>query len=346
MEAEGTMARQANAAIRGRENASASIFLAIGAIVAGLLAPCAASAQTYPVRPITIIVPFVAGGPTDILARVLGEHIRADLGQPVLIENVSGAGGSIGVGRAAAAAPDGYTISAGHFGTHVANGAIYPLKYDLQRDLDPVARLPSNPMVVVARRDFPAASLGELVAWLRAHPGKATAGTAGAGSGSHIGGVFLANLAGVPLQFVPYRGTAPALQDLVAGQIDLIVDQAANSLPQVRQGAIKALAVTAASRLAAAPAIPTAAEAGLPGLQMELWNGMWVPHGTPRPIVEKLNHAIVKALADPAVRDRLAPLGLEGPPDGQGSPEALQALQDSEIEKWWPIIKAAHVTVE
>jgi tripartite-type tricarboxylate transporter receptor subunit TctC len=338
------MARQINAAVRWREDVSASILLAV--IAMSLLTPCTVSAQTYPVRPITIIVPFVAGGPTDVLARVLGEHIRADLGQPVLIENVSGAGGSIGVGRAAAAAPDGYTISAGHFGTHVANGAIYPLKYDLQRDLDPVARLPSNPMVVVTRRDFPAASLGELVAWLKAHPGKATAGTAGAGSGSHIGGVFLAGLAGVPLQFVPYRGTAPALQDLVAGQIDLIVDQAANSLPQVRQGGIRALAVTSASRLAVAPAIPTAAEAGLPGLQMELWNGMWVPHGTPRPIVEKLNHAIIKALADPGVRERLAPLGLEGPPDGQSSPEALQALQNSEIEKWWPIIKAAHVIAE
>jgi tripartite-type tricarboxylate transporter receptor subunit TctC len=343
IEVEGTMAGHVNAALRCWQR----VFAGILAVAAGsVLMHGAASAQTYPVRPITIIVPFVAGGPTDVLARLLGEHIRADLGQPVLVENVSGAGGSIGVGRAAAAPPDGYTISAGHFGTHVTNGAIYPLKYDLQRDLDPLARLPSNPMVVVTRKDFPAASLGELVAWLRANPGKATAGTAGAGSGSHLGGVFLAAQAGAPLQFVPYRGTAPALQDLVAGQIDLIVDQAANSLPQVRQGGIRALTVTAASRLAAAPGIPTAAEAGLPGLQMELWNGMWVPHGTPRPIVEKLNRAIARALADPAVRDRLAPLGLEGPPDGQTSPEALQALQNSEIEKWWPIIRAAHVTAE
>jgi tripartite-type tricarboxylate transporter receptor subunit TctC len=340
------MSTKMSAARRLRKNVFAGILLAVGLVAASLRPHGAAFAQTYPVRPITIIVPFVAGGPTDILARLLGEHIRADLGQPVLVENVSGAGGSIAVGRVVAAAPDGYTIGAGHFGTHVANGAIYPLKYDLQRDLDPVARLPSNPMVVVTRKEFPAADLKELVAWLRANPGKATAGTAGAGSGSHIGGVFLAAQAGAAIQFVPYRGTAPALQDLVAGQIDLIVDQAANSLPQVRQGAIKALAVTAASRLAAAPAIPTAAEAGMPGLQMELWNGMWAPHGTPRPIVEKLNQAIVKALAGPAVRDRLAPLGLEGPPAGQSSPEALQALQNSEIEKWWPIIRAAHVTAE
>ena len=290
-----------------RTNILASVILsastlAAGVLAAGIFAQGTAAAQTYPSRPITIVVPFAAGGPTDVLARVLGEHIRADLGQPVLIENVTGAGGSIGVGRVAAAAPDGYTISAGHFGTHVANGAIYALKYDLERDLDPVARLPSNPMLVVTRRDFPAANLKELVGWLKANPGKATAGTAGAGSGSHIGGVFLANLVAAPLQFVPYRGTAPAMQDLVSGQIDLIVDQAANSLPQVRQGSIKALAVTAAVRLAAAPDVPTAAEAGLPGLRMELWNGMWVPRGTPAGIVDKLNGVIIKALAEPAVR--------------------------------------------
>jgi tripartite-type tricarboxylate transporter receptor subunit TctC len=243
-------------------------------------------------------------------------------------------------------APDGYTLSAGHFGTHVANGAIYPLKYDLLRDLDPVARLPSNPMLVVTRRDFPATNLKELVAWLKANPGKATAGTAGAGSGSHIGGAFLANLVGAPLQFVPYRGTAPAMQDLVAGQIDLIVDQAANSLPQIRQGSIKALAVTATARLATAPEIPTAAEAGLPGLQMELWNGMWVPHGTPSQIVDKLNGAIVKALGDPAVHDKLATLGLDGPPADQRTPRALGAFQKAEIEKWWPIIKAANIKAE
>src|SRR5215831_590931 len=329
-----------------RTNVSATSILVTGVLAVSLLTAGPASAQTWPSRPITIVVPFAAGGPTDVLARVVGEHIRADLGQPVLIENVTGAGGSIGVGRVAAAAADGYTISAGHFGTHVANGAIYPLKYDLLRDLDPVARLPSNPMLVVTRRDFPAANLKELVAWLKANPGKATAGTAGAGSGSHIAGAFLANLAGAPLQFVPYRGTAPAMQDLVSGQIDLIVDQAANSLPQVRQGSIKALAVTAAARLGAAPDVPTAAEAGLPGLQMELWNGMWVPHGTPIGIVDKLNGAIVKALADPVVRGRLATLGLDGPPADQRTPEALGAFQKSEIEKWWPIIKAAHITAE
>jgi tripartite-type tricarboxylate transporter receptor subunit TctC len=337
---------QVSAALGLRTHVCRAVIFAISVLVVSALARGIAAAQTYPVRPITIIVPFAAGGPTDVLARVLGEHIRANLGQPVLIENVTGAGGSIGVGRVVAAAPDGYTISAGHFGTHVANGAIYPLKYDLQHDLDPVARLPSNPMLVVTRRDFPAANLRELVAWLKAHPGKATAGTAGAGSGAHIAGAFLANLVGAAIQFVPYRGTAPAMQDLVAGQIDLIVDQAANALPQVRQASIKALAVTAATRLAAAPQIPTAAEAGLPGLQMELWNGMWVPHATPRQIIDKLNGAVVNALADPSVREKLATLGLEGPPADQRSPEALRAFQNKEIEKWWPIIKAAHITAE
>jgi len=315
------------------------------AAVAGL-GPDKAVAQTWPARPITIIVPFAAGGPTDVLTRVLGERIRAALGQPVLIENVTGAGGSIGVGRVAAAAPDGYTVGTGHFGTHVANGAIYPLKYDLLKDLDPVARLPSNPLIVVTRKNFPAANLKDLVAWLKANPGKAAAGTAGAGSGSHLAGAFLQNLIGTRLQFVPYRGTGPALQDLVAGQIDIIIDQASNSLPQIRQGSIKAFAVTASERLASAPEIPTVDEAGLPGFHMEIWSGMWVPHGTPRAVVDKLNGAVENALADPAVRERLASLGLDGPPQSERSPEALAAFQRAEIAKWWPIIREAHITAE
>jgi len=310
------------------------------------LSPDKAVAQTWPARPITIIVPFAAGGPTDVLTRVLGERIRAALGQPVLIENVTGAGGSIGVGRVAAAAPDGYTVGTGHFGTHVANGAIYPLKYDLLKDLDPVARLPSNPLIVVTRKNFPAANLKDLVAWLKANPGKAAAGTAGAGSGSHLAGAFLQNLIGTRLQFVPYRGTGPALQDLVAGQIDIIIDQASNSLPQIRQGSIKAFAVTASERLASAPEIPTVDEAGLPGFHMEIWSGMWVPHGTPRTVVDKLNGAVVNALADPAVRERLASLGLDGPPQSERTPEALAAFQKAEIAKWWPIIREAHITAE
>jgi tripartite-type tricarboxylate transporter receptor subunit TctC len=314
--------------------------------MAELAGASSAAAQAYPTRPITIIVPFAAGGPTDVLSRVLGERIRAALGQPVLIENVTGAGGSIGVGRVVAAAPDGYTVSIGHVGTHVANGAIYPLKYDLLKDLDPVARLPSNPMIVVTRKNFPAASLKEVIDRLKANPGKISAGTAGAGSASHIAGLLLQSLTGARLSFVPYRGTGPALQDLVAGQIDMIIDQASNSLPQIRQGSIRAWAVTANERMASAPEIPTVVEAGLPELQMEVWSGMWVPHGTPRVIVDKLNAAVVGALADPAVRDKLAGLGLDGPPADQRTPAALGAFQRAEAAKWWPIIKAANVAAE
>jgi tripartite-type tricarboxylate transporter receptor subunit TctC len=327
---------------------AATVLTAIASMVLAmaLAAVAPAAAQNYPNRPITIIVPFAAGGPTDVLARVLGERMRAALGQPVLIENVTGAGGSIGVGRVVSSAPDGYTISIGHFGTHVANGAIYPLKYDLLNDLDPVARLPSNPMIFVTRKNFPAANLKELIERLRGAPGKIAAGTAGAGSGSHIASLLLQSLTGAQLSLVPYRGTGPALQDLVAGQIDLIIDQASNCLPQVRQGTIKAFAVTATERIPSASDIPTVAEAGLPGLLMEVWSGMWVPHGTPRPIVDKLNGAVVAALREPAVREKLASVGLDGPPAGQEAPEALGVYQKAEAAKWWPIIKAANVTAE
>jgi tripartite-type tricarboxylate transporter receptor subunit TctC len=305
-----------------------------------------ASAQAYPNKPITIVVPFAAGGPSDALARILGDRMKATLGQSFVIENVTGAGGSIGVGRAVRAPADGYTISFGHLGTHVANQAIYPLQYDMLVDLDPVVLLPSNPMVMVSRNSLPAKSLQELLAWLKANPDKATAGTAGAGSGSHIGGVYLQNLTGLRLQFVPYRGTAPALTDLVAGQIDIIVDQASNSMQQIRFGSIRPYAVTDRKRLSAAPDIPTVDEAGLPGFYMTLWNGLWVPKGTPKEVVNRLNAAVVEALADPAVRSRLVDLGLEIPERDQLTPEALGAWHKAEAGKWWPIIKAANIKPE
>ena len=305
-----------------------------------------ASAQTYPSKPITIVVPFAAGGPSDALARILGDRMKATLGQAFVIENVTGAGGSIGVGRAVRAPADGYTISFGHLGTHVANQAIYPLPYDVLTDLDPLVLLPSNPMVVVSRNSLPAKSLQELIAWLKANPDKASAGTAGAGSGSHIGGVYLQNLTGLRLQFVPYRGTAPALTDLVAGQIDIIVDQASNSMQQIRTGNIRAYAITDRKRLSAAPDIPAVDEAGLPGFYMTLWNGLWVPKGTPREAVSRLNAAGVEALADPAVKSRLVDLGLEIPERDQLTPEALAAWHKAEAGKWWPIIKAANIKPE
>src|SRR5262245_32936203 len=299
-----------------------------------------ASAQTYPAKPITIVVPFAAGGPSDAMARILGDRMKATLGQPFVIENVTGAGGSIGVGRAVRAPADGYTISFGHLGTHVANQAIYPLPYDMLVDLDPVVLLPSNPMVVVSRNSLPAKSLQELIAWLKTNQDKASAGTAGAGSGSHIAGVYLQNLTGLKLQYVPYRGTGPALTDLVAGQIDIIVDQASNSMQQIRSGNIRAYAITDGKRLAAAPDIPTVDEAGLPGLHMTLWSGFWVPKGTPKDVIGKLNAAVVEALADPTVRTRLNDLGLEIPPRDQQTPEALGAWHRTETAKWVPIIKA------
>jgi len=319
------------------------VVLVVLASIAGVTH---ASAQTYPSKPITIVVPFAAGGPSDALARILGDRMKATLGQPFVIENVTGAGGSIGVGRAVRAPADGYTISFGHLGTHVANQAIYPLPYDMLADLDPLVLLPSNPMVVVSRNSLPAKNLQELLAWLKANPDKATAGTAGAGSGSHIAGVYMQNLTGLRLQFVPYRGTAPALTDLVAGQIDIIVDQASNSMQQIRFGSIRPYAITDRKRLSAAPDIPTVDEAGLPGFYMTLWNGLWVPKGTPKEAVTRLNAAVVEALADPAVKSRLVDLGLEIPERDQLTPEALGAWHKAEAGKWWPIIKAANIKPE
>ncbi|WP_407170265.1 tripartite tricarboxylate transporter substrate binding protein BugD [Bradyrhizobium sp. ORS 111] len=305
-----------------------------------------ASAEKYPSHPITIVVPFAAGGPSDAMARILGERMKQALGEVLLIENVTGAGGSIGVGRAVRAAPDGYTISFGHLGTHVANGAIYKLGYDLVGDLEPVVLLPSNPMIIVSKNAVPAKSLKELLEWLKSRPSPPTAGTAGAGSGSHIAGLYFENVSGIKLQYVPYRGTGPALNDLVAGQIDIIVDQTSNSINQVRAGTIRAYAVTDSKRVENTPDIPTVDEAGLPGLHMTLWSGLWVPKGTPKEIVAKLNAAAVEAMNDPAVRKQLENLGLQMPPKDELTPEALGAWQKAEIAKWWPMIKAANVKVD
>ena len=306
----------------------------------------AAPAQVYPSRPITMVVPFAAGGPVDTVARILSEPMRATLGQSIIVENVTGAAGSIGVGRVARAAPDGYTLSIGHWSTHVVNGAIYPLPYDLLRDLEPIVLLPSNPMIVVSKSAVPAKSLNEFVGWIKANEGKVSAGTAGAGSATHVAGVYFQNVTGTRFQFVPYRGTGPALQDLVAGQIDFIVDQASNSLQHVRDGKIRAYAVTASARLPSAPDIPTVAEAGLPSLDISVWYGLWAPKGTPKEIIAKLNAAAVQALSEPAVRQRFAELGLDMPPRDRLTPEALAAYQKAEIEKWWPVIKDANIKTE
>jgi tripartite-type tricarboxylate transporter receptor subunit TctC len=280
------------------------------------------------------------------VARILSEPMRATLGQSIIVENVTGAAGSIGVGRVARAAPDGYTLSIGHWSTHVVNGAIYPLPYDLLRDLEPIVLLPSNPMIVVSKSAVPAKNLNEFVGWIKANEGKVSAGTAGAGSATHVAGVYFQNITGTRFQFVPYRGTGPALQDLVAGQIDFIVDQASNSLQHVRDGKIRAYAVTASARLPSAPDIPTVAEAGLPSLDISVWYGLWAPKGTPKEIIAKLNAAAVQALSEPAVRQRFAELGLDMPPRDRLTPEALAAYQKAEIEKWWPVIKDANIKTE
>jgi len=316
------------------------------AAAAVLMIVTSAAAQDYPSRPIAMIVPFAAGGPTDVVARILAEGMRASLGQPVLIENVTGAAGSIAVGRVARSAPDGYTLSIGHWSTHVVNGAIYKLPYDLLTDLAPVSLLVSNPQLIVANPKVPATDLKSLVEWIKSNPNKVSAGTAGAGSASHIGGIYFQNFSHTSFLFVPYRGTGPAMQDLISGQIQLMIDQSSNSLPQVRNKLIRAFAVTSKTRLAVAPDIPTVDEAGMPGFYISVWHGLWVPKDTPKPIIAKLADAVRAAFADPATRKRFLDLGQEIPPVEQQTPGALGAFQKAEIEKWWPLIKAAHIKVE
>ncbi len=318
--------------------------LGLAAALAILAGIAGAAAQTYPSRPITLIVPFPAGGSTDAVGRILVERMRTSLGQPIVIENVGGAGGSIGVGRVARAAPDGYTLDIGQWDTHVANGATYPLTYDLMKDFEPVALISSNPFLVLARKTMPADDLKGLIAWLKANPDKATQAIPTAGS--HVAGILLQKQTDTRFAFVPYRGGGPAMQDLVAGQIDMMIIQAAVALPQVRGGAIKAYAVTARSRFAAAPGVPTVDEAGLPGLHISGWFALFAPKGTPKPVIDKLNAAVVDALGNANVRARLADLGQEIPPREQQTPEALAAFHRAEVEKWWPIIKAANIKGE
>jgi tripartite-type tricarboxylate transporter receptor subunit TctC len=304
-----------------------------------------ALAQGYPSRPITMVTSGPAGGPTDAIGRVIAERIRITLGQAIIVENLPSSGG-IAVRRVGNAAPDGYTIGLGHWGTHVIDGAVLALPFDLLTDFQPIAQIAANPLLILSRATLPARDLKELIAWLKANPGKATLASPGAGSPPHIAGLLLQKLTETTFLFVPYRGGAPAMNDLMGGHVDLNIPQAAIALSQVSAGTVRAYAVTSSTRLAAAPGIPTADEAGVPGLHLSVWHGLWAPKNTPKEVVVKLNAAVIEALADQAVRRRLADLGQEIPPPEQQTPAALSAYQKAEIEKWWPIVKAANIKAE
>jgi len=315
----------------------------LGLVLATFAGIAIAPGQTYPSRPVTMIVPFPAGGATDTLGRFLAERMRPILGQPVIIENVAGAAGTIGVGRAVRAPADGYTIQIGTSTTNLLTGGLYPLSFDLLSDLEPIIQLASEPMLIVGKKALPPNNLKELIAWLKANPDKASVGIPGVGGTGHLTGLAFQKETGTSFQFVPYRGNGPALQDLVAGQIDLQIEPASNFYAQVTAGAVKPYAITSKARVAAARDIPTTEEAGLPGFHAVLWYGLWVPKSTPKDIIAKLNAVMMEALTDPASRQRFADLGLELPPREQQTPEALRAFQKLEADKWWPIIKAANI---
>ena len=317
-----------------------AIVLTLFAGVAG------ARAQSYPSRPITIVVALPAGGGVDALARLLAEHMKVTLGQPIVVENMGGAGGTLSIARVVRSAPDGYTIGMGTLGQYVVSGAVYTLPFDMLADLTPVALLPNVPYWMVARKNLPPNTLQELVTYLKANPDKISATSVGTASVARFCGMFFQKLTGTSFQFVPYRGGAPALQDLVGGQIDLSCDLAANSLSQMRSGNIKAYAVMTKTRWFAAPEVPTADEAGVPGLYVSTWHGFWAPKGTPEGIVARLNAAALAAMADPAVRKRIADLGMDLPPDEMKTPAAFAAFHKAEVEKWFPIVKAAGIKAE
>jgi tripartite-type tricarboxylate transporter receptor subunit TctC len=324
-------------------------FLHLAAGVAALPAlPRAVFAQAdYPSKPIVVVVPYAAGGPTDSIARIIAERMRLSLGQTVIVEGTTGAGGTLAVARVARAAPDGYTIGIGQNGSHVVTGATYQkLPYDLLNDLQPLSLLTDAPFFLAAKKAFPADDLKGLIAWMKANPGRLTFGTGGSGSITHISELLFMNQTGTTAQIVPYRGNAPAMQDLVAGQIDVMVADPVTGVPQLRGAAIKALAVTAKSRLSTATEIPTVDEAGLPGFYVSLWHGLWMPKGTPQPIMAKLNAAVVETLADPAIKAKLASLGQDIFPPERQNPQGLDAHQRAEIAKWWPVIKAAGIKVD
>jgi tripartite-type tricarboxylate transporter receptor subunit TctC len=321
----------------------------LGVLIAAFLAlgwSLRCAAEDYPTRPITMIVPFPAGGATDTVARFLAEKMRAILGQPVVIENVGGAAGSLGVGRAVRSNGDGYTLSIGTSTTHMLTGGLYALQFDLLKDLEPVIQIGSEPLLIVGRKSLPADDLKGLIAWLKANPDKASVGIAGVGATGHLTGISFQKETGTKFQFVPYRGNGPAMQDLLAEQIDFMIEPSSNFKALIAAGSVKPFAITGKARLPSSPDIPTADEAGLPGFFASLWYGLWVPKGTPKEIIAELNATMSQILADPKVKQRFDELGIQIAPLNQQSPEALRAFQKAEADRWWPIIKASNIKAE
>ena len=321
----------------------------LGVLIAAFLAlgwSLRCAAEDYPTRPITMIVPFPAGGATDTVARFLAEKMRAILGQPVVIENVGGAAGSLGVGRAVRSNGDGYSLSIGTSTTHMLTGGLYALQFDLLKDLEPVIQIGSEPLLIVGRKSLPAGDLKGLIAWLKANPDKASVGIAGVGATGHLTGISFQKETGTKFQFVPYRGNGPAMQDLLAEQIDFMIEPSSNFKALIAAGSVKPFAITGKTRLPSSPDIPTTDEAGLPGFFASLWYGLWVPKGTPKEIIAELNATMSQILADPKVKQRFDELGIQITPLNQQSPEALRAFQKAEADRWWPIIKASNIKAE
>jgi tripartite-type tricarboxylate transporter receptor subunit TctC len=305
-----------------------------------------ALAQNYPSRPITLVVPLSVGGSTDVIGRIIAQGMGEALGQTIVVENTTGAGGTIGEGRISRANPDGYTIGIGQWGTNVATGAIYKLPYDLMKDFEPIGLIATQPFFIVARKTMPANNLKELLAYLRQNGDKMNVGNSGIGSPSHVSAILFEKAAGVKLTMVPYRGAGDSTTALLAGQIDVMLNTPALSVSQMKAGSIKVYAVTAKQRIALAPDVPTTDEAGLPGFYFSFWHALWAPKGTPKPIVDKLNAALKTALANPATRKKLIDLAQEIFPPEEQSPEALRKFQQAEIDKWWPIIKEAGIKAQ
>ena len=322
------------------------ILTFVVSVVIAVAGATGARAETYPSHPITLIVPFPAGGPTDTVARIMSEHMSKTLGQSILVETVTGAGATIGVGRVVAAPPDGYALSIGNWSSHVGSPAIYPVSWNPVNDLAPIVRLPVSSLMIVGKESLPAKDAKELIAWLKQNPDKASAASVGAGSGAHVCGLYFAQKTDTKFQFVFYRGGAPAMQDLLSGTIDIMCAEASQTLAHVTVGKMKAFAVMGRTRYAGLPNVPTMEEIGISGMDISFWHGLWAPKGTPKEIIAKLNDAAIKALADPEVQKRAAALGMTIPAKAQLTPQALHDFHKAEVDKWWPIIKSYGIKVQ